>query len=322
MNISEFAKRMNEWGHEKVPFLFIVDFEMERPIIIKISDIDQSKISFSINGFTNAKTYLEKKDISVSAFPDPFVEYKKKFDKVFRHLNYGDSFLTNLTVKTRIEVNHSLAQLFHSSKAKYKLLYEDKFLVFSPESFIQIKGGHIHSFPMKGTIDADIPNARSIILTNEKEIAEHVTIVDLIRSDLSRVATNVEVTNFRYVDEIHTSDKNLLQVSSEIVGTLSPDYASGLGNILLQLLPAGSITGAPKPKTVEIICEAEQEKRGYFTGVFGYFDGTDLDSGVMIRYIEKEGDQYYYRSGGGITTRSKAEEEYKEVLNKIYVPVN
>ncbi|HZX75109.1 MAG TPA: aminodeoxychorismate synthase component I, partial [Cyclobacteriaceae bacterium] len=254
--------------------------------------------------------------------PISFEEYKKKFNKVFHHLSYGDSFLTNLTVKTRIETNNSLRQLFESSNAKYKILYKDEFLVFSPESFVQIKEGFIHSYPMKGTIDAAIPDAESIILNSEKELAEHITIVDLIRSDLSRVAASVDVKRFRYVDEIRTHEKNLLQVSSEITGKLPADYQNHLGDILLQLLPAGSITGAPKPKTIEVIHETEQEKRGYFTGVFGYFDGTILDSGVMIRYIEREGDQFVYRSGGGVTTRSKAESEYREVLDKIYVPVD
>ena len=322
MNISEFRQQMNEWGQAKVPFLFIVDFEMKKPILVKISNVNPSEILFDINGFTNVTPSPKKSKVSLSTFPVSFEGYKKKFDKVFQHLSYGDSFLTNLTMKTRIETSNSLRQLFESSRAKYKILFKDEFLVFSPESFVQIKDGYIHSYPMKGTIDATIPNAESIILNNEKELAEHITIVDLIRSDLSRVATHVEVKRFRYVDEIRTHDKNLLQISSEITGKLPTDDQSHLGDILLQLLPAGSITGAPKPKTIEIIQEAEQEKRGYFTGVFGYFDGTIFDSGVMIRYIEREDDHFIYRSGGGITTRSKAESEYKEVLDKIYVPVN
>jgi len=324
MNLSEFTYQMNKWGHLKVPFLFIVDFEMEKPVILKISEIDSSKIFFDVNGFSNISATANRGDkkTSLKSFPDSFSHYKNKFDKVFQHLHYGDSFLTNLTIKTRIETDQSLQQLFSISKAKYKLWYENKFLVFSPESFVKIKYDRIHSFPMKGTIDAELPDAETIILNDEKELAEHVTIVDLIRNDLSRVASKVDVTRFRYVDEIHTSEKKLLQISSEIVGVLSPDYKSRLGDILMELLPAGSITGAPKPKTIEIIREAEQEKRGYFTGVFGYFDGTNLDSGVMIRYIERQGDQYYYRSGGGITTRSKAEAEYNEVLDKIYVPVD
>ena len=322
MNILEFRQQMNEWGQAKVPFLFIVDFEMGKPILLKLTDIDKSEILFDVNGFSNTKSTLTKSNVSLSTFPISFEEYKKKFNKVFHHLSYGDSFLTNLTVKTRIETNNSLRQLFESSNAKYKILYKDEFLVFSPESFVQIKEGFIHSYPMKGTIDAAIPDAESIILNSEKELAEHITIVDLIRSDLSRVAASVDVKRFRYVDEIRTHEKNLLQVSSEITGKLPADYQNHLGDILLQLLPAGSITGAPKPKTIEVIHETEQEKRGYFTGVFGYFDGTILDSGVMIRYIEREGDQFVYRSGGGVTTRSKAESEYREVLDKIYVPVD
>jgi para-aminobenzoate synthetase component 1 len=65
----------------------------------------------------------------------------------------------------------------------------------------------------------------------------------------------------------------------------------------------------------------EGEKRGFYTGVFGYFDGQDLDSGVMIRFIERRGDKYFYRSGGGITTQSVVESEYQEAIDKVYVPV-
>jgi len=90
---------------------------------------------------------------------------------------------------------------------------------------------------------------------------------------------------------------------------------------LLKLLPAGSVSGAPKPKTLEIIKEVETEERGYYAGVFGYYNGKELDSGVMIRFIEKKEDKYFYRSGGGITTQSVVELEYQEVIDKVYVPV-
>jgi para-aminobenzoate synthetase component 1 len=203
----------------------------------------------------------------------------------------------------------------------YKLLFNDQFLVFSPETFIRINNNKIFSYPMKGTIDAAIPNAEEVILTDEKEKAEHITIVDLIRNDLSLVSENVHVSRFRYMDKINTSNKDLLQVSSEITGTLPDDWTSRLGNILISLLPAGSVSGAPKQKTLQIITEAEKEKRGYYTGVFGYFDGQSLDSGVMIRFIEQDNNQLYYRSGGGITTQSDAKTEYQEAIDKIYVPV-
>ena len=86
------------------------------------------------------------------------------------------------------------------------------------------------------------------------------------------------------------------------------------------MLPAGSISGAPKPKTLEIIRSVEDGKRGYYTGVYGFFDGTNLDSAVAIRFIETHNQTFYYRSGGGVTSQSNCAEEYQELLDKIYVP--
>jgi len=123
---------------------------------------------------------------------------------------------------------------------------------------------------MKGTIDATVPDAENVILNDPKETAEHYTIVDLIRNDLSIVAKNVRVKRFRYIDLIRTDTKNLLQVSSEICGDLENGYESALGDIIFSLLPAGSVSGAPKKKTTEIIAAAEGTKRGYYTGIAGY----------------------------------------------------
>ena len=94
-----------------------------------------------------------------------------------------------------------------------------------------------------------------------------------------------------------------------------------LGEILFKLLPAGSITGAPKKKTMEIIAEAEGYDRGFYTGVMGYFDGKQLDSAVMIRFLEQTQQGLLFKSGGGITSQSVAENEYEELKQKIYVPI-
>ena len=87
------------------------------------------------------------------------------------------------------------------------------------------------------------------------------------------------------------------------------------------MLPAGSVTGAPKEKTVQIIRETEPFERGFYTGICGYFDGESLDSAVMIRFIEKTDNEMVFRSGGGITARSDASSEYLEMIDKVYVPV-
>jgi len=111
-------------------------------------------------------------------------------------------------------------------------------------------------------------------------------------------------------------------VSSEVAGDLDINWNEKIGSILFKLLPAGSITGAPKKKTMEIIAEAEIDPRGYYTGVAGIFDGTTLESAVMIRFVENREGQLFYHSGGGITVNSKCEHEYQEMIEKVYVPVN
>lgn len=318
-----FVKTINEFGALGRPFLFLVDFEMVKPEVFPLDEISPDRILYDINGNTNAiPIHAPASPIELKKFPPPFSLYRKSFESVWTSLRYGDSYLTNLTIRTRIETPLSLHDLFFSSHAKYKVWYDNQFLVFSPETFVRIENGVISSYPMKGTIDANVPDARETVLGNPKEMAEHVTIVDLIRNDLSGVASNVRVKRFRYVDEIRTSEKNLLQVSSEIAGELPSNYRATLGEIILKLLPAGSVSGAPKHKTVEIIRNAEGGPRGYYTGVVGVFDGSKLDSGVMIRFIENVDGTLYYRSGGGITVQSTADSEYQEAIDKIYVPLD
>ena len=315
------SKIMNEYGKERIPFLFIIDFEMKSPIILKLSDAG-SKILYKIGDNKNyCDSFTASSVLQLEKLPIKFDNYQRAFNKVMDNIRNGNTYLLNLTFPTKIKTNYSLKEIFYVSSAKYKLLFENKFVVFSPETFVQIKNGKIYSFPMKGTIDASIENAEQRLLNDEKEFAEHNTIVDLIRNDLSIVAKNVRVEKFRYVDKIKTSDKTLLQTSSQICGEMEKNYHSKIGDVIFKLLPAGSISGAPKKKTVEIIKDAEKYERGYFTGIFGIFNGNDLDSAVMIRFVENINNELYYKSGGGITFMSKPELEYQEMIDKVYVPI-
>ena len=321
MNPDSARDKINKLAQANEAFMFLIDFEMEN---IKIWESDQipSDILYQLGPFSNVTSYnLAEKELAIQRIkPYSSKRYKKAFARVQEEINYGNSFLLNLTGKSQIFTPYSLEEIFFLSRAPYKLYYQNQFVFFSPESFIKIHDNVITSYPMKGTIDADLENAQELILADKKESSEHNTIVDLIRNDMSQYAKNVHVSKFRYIDKIKTAEKNLLQVSSEIKGELPPGYKNNLGDIILSQLPAGSISGAPKPKTIEIIKEVENEKRGYYTGVAGYYDGSVLDSCVMIRFIEKTNDRYYYRSGGGITFMSEADKEYKELLQKIYVP--
>ena len=322
MTRDQFFATLNRWAIEKIPFLFLVDFEELKPIVLRLDDLNARNILYDFGGVTNIVAKGTPVAANIQKHPVSFEEYSRRFQTVISHLERGDSFLTNLTINTPIQSNLSLLELFHQSVARYKLYFNDQFIFFSPEPFVRIAGGKIFSYPMKGTIDASLVGAQEIILNDRKEMAEHVTIVDLIRNDLSQVATEVKVKRFRYVDEIKTSQNRLLQVSSEVEGVLTEKYLQNFGDLIQVLLPAGSISGAPKKRTIEIIREAEVEPRGYYTGVCGLFDGANLDSCVMIRFIEKTNGVMYYRSGGGITTQSDARKEYDEAIDKIYVPVN
>ena len=324
-----------------------------------------------------------KEEISETTWqiePPLYEDYERSFNIVKCNIMAGNSYLTNLTCRVPVSCNLSLEEIFHRAKGKYKLLLRRKrtqaeekdhlkeeaqnkahlkeenieenltpFVCFSPETFVRIKGGRIYSYPMKGTLDASLPNAEKQLMEDRKEAAEHATIVDLIRNDLSRVAEDVRVDKYRYIDVLHTNKGNILQTSSEISGRLPEDYPHHLGEILDAQLPAGSITGAPKDKTMQIIQEAEGYDRGFYTGIMGIYDHGELNSAVMIRFIEeetspvdfetdgeknfkaKEGKasegkepkanrKLYFKAGGGITSKSDCRKEYEEVIQKIYLP--
>jgi para-aminobenzoate synthetase component 1 len=307
---------LNSLGKKREPFLFICDFKAQNLKIIPIDELEKNDVEFCIEDNYTIKPHVNKLDKKAQGFS----EYKKKFDSVIEKIKSGDTYLLNLTQPTAIKTSLSLKEMFSNANAHYKLRYKDKFVCFSPEKFIYIKDSTIHTYPMKGTIDASIPNAKDTILNNKKEMAEHVMVVDLLRNDLSIVAKDVKVEDFRYVKEIEAGEKKLLHVSSHISGEVGTSWHEKIGDILKALLPAGSISGAPKKSTLDIIEEIENYDRGFFSGVFGVYDGKSLDSGVMIRFIEKTPDGYIYKSGGGITLDSDAKSEYDELLDKIYLP--
>lgn len=306
----------------KIPFVFFIDFLKEKMILLTESELKNSNIKIEFPNIQIAsKAVFSNKKFNLSFNAESLESYRKGFDLVQENLKKGNSYLVNYTRKTPIKINYTLEEVFAHSKAKYKACIPNKFVFFSPETFIEIKDNQIVTHPMKGTIDADIPNAKELLKANIKEKAEHYTVVDLLRNDLSMVANDVKVDQFQRIDYIQTQQKNLFAMSSEISGTLKPKFQNKIGSILNLLLPAGSILGAPKKKTLEIILEAENYDRGFYSGISGFFDGENLDSCVMIRFIEKEGDKFVFKSGGGITHQSQLLDEYEEVKNKIYAPI-
>jgi len=319
---SETVRAINSYASDRVPFVFLISFDGEKNMVTPVAAAARSGFYIDMPGIAN-HSFIERTGnrLELSKYPIEPSRYREAFTHVIDQIHYGNSFLLNLTFPTRVSTNYSLQEIFSASRAPFKLYIEDELAVFSPERFIRIRGNQISSNPMKGTIDARIPGAHSRLTSDPKEDAEHNTIVDLIRNDLSSIARNVRVKRFKYIEKVRTHQGELLQMSSEITGRLPEGYHKTLGQMIFRLLPAGSICGAPKQKTLEIISEVEGYKRGYYTGIFGHFDGTGLDSAVAIRYMEQDGKELIFKSGGGITFQSKWQKEYDELLNKVYVPI-
>jgi len=319
MNHTESIKKINSLGRDRVPFLFLLSYDKSEIFVEPLDELD-SDVYYKFKDMRNYPRVERSKEYSFCKSKIPFVDYKRSLDRVVEEIKSGNTYLLNLTFETHIESSLTLGEIFRYAQADYKLYFKDKFICFSPEKFVEIEGDTISTYPMKGTIEASLPNAKEKILSNPKEMAEHVMIVDLMRNDLSIVARDVTVERFRYVDQIKAGDKELLQVSSKITATMPSDWRDYIGDTLDNLTPAGSITGTPKRRTVEIIEDIEEYERGFYTGIFGLFDGESLYSSVMIRYIESRDGELYYKSGGGITIESDPLSEYNELIDKIYLP--
>ena len=198
MAAHDLRRAINLLGSQEKPFLFAIDFAVREGWVWQ-EPLAQQEVLFRVGAYTNAPLTAELPPLPhlplLVAHPLSEECYQGKFARIQEALSRGDSFLANLTISTPIETPLSLSEIFSRAEAPYKLMVPGRFVSFSPERFIRTQGGckTIETNPMKGTIDAATPNAREHILQDYKETAEHYTIVDLMRNDLARVATNVRV---------------------------------------------------------------------------------------------------------------------------------
>jgi para-aminobenzoate synthetase component 1 len=320
MERDRFISEFNRLYGRGEPFLFITDFEQTDHILIPLEKAADAGILYNFRGATNhMNDGGQVRQPDIRKYPVDFNSYAEAFAEAQKRQIAGDSYLLNLTFPTKIEIDMDFSEIFAASNAEYKLKYKDEFVFFSPESFVRIADGYITASPMKGTRAATSDQSERLLMEDQKELAEHITVVDLLRNDLNSVSDDVEVTSFRYPTYIRKGGCTLIQTSTDIRGRLR--RTDDMASVVLGLLPAGSVSGAPKRMTLDIIRSAEGSPRGFYTGVAGIYDGGGIDTCVIIRYIERKGGEMFFRSGGGITVYSRAEDEYAELLEKVYVPV-
>lgn len=248
-------------------------------------------------------------------------DYEVKIGRVQDYLAAGHTYQVNFTDRLSgsleadpLEVYNTLLEQQPVSFAAYIHREGGPILSFSPELFYRTSRGQVTVRPMKGTwprgtnLETD-REAGKLLRGDGKNRSEHVTIVDLLRNDVGKICElgSVRVERFMDVERYAT----LLQMTSTISGSLSPHLTSSA--IFRHLFPSGSITGAPKRRTMEIIRELESGPRGVYTGAIGFWGpGDEACFNVAIRTMEIQANQFTLGTGGGITADSRAEEEYRE----------
>ena len=188
----------------------------------------------------------------------------------------------------------------------------------SPEELVKLTGREASSAPIAGTRPRGATGAEDAALerelkSDEKENAEHVMLVDLARNDLGRVSetASVRVEDFAHVERY----SHVMHLVTNVKGTLAQEYDAF--DLVRAVFPAGTLSGAPKVRAMELIAQFEKSPRGIYGGAAGYFSLTgDMDLAIVIRTLVKNGDEIVMRAGAGIVADSNAGKEYEETLNK------
>lgn len=169
---------INHLANEKEPFLFVVNYAGSEAYIRKLSEIAIDECLYDFEGITNVKRQSLSsvtKHPTWKVFEPNFEDYTKSFETVKSNILRGNCYLANLTCKVAVDCNLTLEDIFLRAKGKYKILLKDnnsnmQFVCFSPETFVRIKNGMIFSYPMKGTIDASLPEAEQVLMSDKKKL--------------------------------------------------------------------------------------------------------------------------------------------------------
>jgi para-aminobenzoate synthetase component 1 len=251
--------------------------------------------------------------------------YANAFERVQGHIRDGDCYQINLTQRFKARVQgdpwHAYLNLRRTNPAPYSAYLDLPFgqiLSSSPERFLTMRGGYVETKPIKGTRPRSADPARDLALAqalraSEKDRAENVMIVDLLRNDLGKVSVPGSVrAHPLFSIESFASVHHLV---STVSARLAPDRHAV--DLIRACFPGGSITGAPKLRAIQIIESLEPHRRSIYCGCIGYigFDGS-MDLNIAIRTLLRSGEWIYAWAGGGIVADSEVDAEYQESLDK------
>ena len=252
-------------------------------------------------------------------------EFTGKIEKIRHHIYEGDIFQLVFSNPMEAEFEGSLLDTYRvlrtTNPSPYMFFFSGDDIEMagaSPETLVKVEDGIVRTFPLAGTrprgrdYEEDMRLEREL-LADEKERAEHNMLVDLGRNDLGRLSEfgSVEVEKYMCIERY----SHVMHIGSEVKGKLRPEFHAI--DAVDSVLPAGTLSGAPKIRAMEIIDELEGDRRGIYGGAVGYVDFTgNLDVCIAIRLAYKRKGKVFVRSGAGIVADSVAEKEYAECRNK------
>lgn len=301
---------------------FIFDHQAQKSFLISDDSLEVKSIYSQYE-----KKVLKKNHKKIRLKPLISKEkYLSKIEEIFEHIRKGDIYQANFTHKFYSEFHGEPFSIYQALREKnpapfacfYPINEKQFILCSSPERLFKVQGNIITSSPIKGTIRRDQDpfiddKLKKDLLNSTKDSAELAMIVDLIRNDLGRISEfgSVKVLEFKKLESF--------QKVHHLIGTIEGKLRSEISirNIFEALFPGGSITGAPKIRSIEILNELEEDSRGPYTGSAGYIDiRGNMDFNIMIRTILINDNQISLQVGGGIVIDSNPYCEYEETLHK------
>ena len=331
----------DEIGIETIQLMFVTEFitidHMAETLTAVVLSADNS--AGRIKGELRANELVEEvfgaqkermrdfvRDGKILGKTDSIEAYSKKVEKIKEFIKEGHVFQTVLSQRWTIQTNQTGLQLYRELRERNPspYLYYFQFETFeiigsSPEMLVKLQDQKVFTCPIAGTrkrgkTPEEDQQLKEELLEDEKERAEHVMLVDLARNDMGRIAEfgTVKVTEFMRVQNY----SHVMHLVSLVEGKKREEYHPV--DLISAFLPAGTLSGAPKIRAMEIIDELEEVKRGLYGGATGYlgFNGN-MDFCITIRTMIKKGDRVYLQAGAGIVADSVGEKEYEECCNKV-----
>ena len=311
--------------------ILIVNISLENPESEYIrAKQELQKMAELIKGISPEE---EPAGILKSEFTPTFdqLTYCEMVEKAKNHIKEGDIFQIVLSNRLEADFEGSLINTYRILRAvnpsPYLFYFSSSDMEVagaSPETLVKLEDRTLHTFPLAGTrprgkSPEEDNRLKQELLSDPKELSEHNMLVDLGRNDLGKVSCfgSIQVEKFHSIERF----SHVMHLASTVRGQLSPDKDAL--DALSAVLPAGTLSGAPKLKACQLINDLEKNKRGIYGGAIGYLDFTgNMDTCIAIRIAYKKNGKVYVRSGAGIVADSVPEKEYQECLNKAAAVIN